>query len=136
MAEALSGAADMRAAFGCLALMLAVPAAAQVGAATALPSQTGLPATAASPVAGAAGKVSFEASCGMCHRQGGMGTVILARRMDAKLAPLEARTDLTAEFVIQAARSGIGNMPRISRGEVSDKQLAAIAAYLEKAERQ
>jgi mono/diheme cytochrome c family protein len=72
----------------------------------------------------------YVEKCSMCHRQMGMGTVILARRMDPKVARLELRDDLTAEFVISAARMGIGNMPRISRGEVSDAQLARIAAYL------
>jgi cytochrome c553 len=74
----------------------------------------------------------FVEKCGMCHRQMGMGTVILARRMDPKLARLEVRTDLTAEYITIAARQGIGNMPRISRGEVSDVQLTRIAAYLTK----
>jgi hypothetical protein len=57
---------------------------------------------------------------------------ILARRMDPKLARLEARTDLTTDYITAAARQGIGNMPRIPRGEVSDRQLARIAAYLSK----
>jgi len=74
----------------------------------------------------------FVEKCGMCHRQMGMGTVILARRMDPSKAMLEARKDLTAEYVIQAARAGVGNMPRIQRGEVSDAQLQTIAAYLTK----
>lgn len=74
----------------------------------------------------------YVEKCSMCHRQMGMGTVILARRMDPKIARLEVRTDLTADYVTVAARQGIGNMPRISRGEVSDAQLARIAAYLAK----
>ena len=74
----------------------------------------------------------YVEKCSMCHRQMGMGTVILARRMEPKIARLEMRTDLTAEYITAAARQGIGNMPRISRGEVSDKQLARIAAYLTK----
>jgi hypothetical protein len=74
----------------------------------------------------------FVEKCSMCHRQMGMGTVILARRMDPKLAPLEARTDLTADYITVAVRQGIGNMPRIPRGEVSDAQLAEISAYLTK----
>jgi hypothetical protein len=61
-----------------------------------------------------------------------MGTVILARRMDPKVAMLEDRTDLTEELIIQVARTGIGNMPRIQRGEVSDEQLATVARYLAK----
>lgn len=83
--------------------------------------------TAASPDA-----ALFVEKCGMCHRQSGMGTVILARRMDPALAMLEARDDLTADYVTTAARQGIGNMPRIGRGEVSDEQLARIADYLAK----
>jgi mono/diheme cytochrome c family protein len=74
----------------------------------------------------------YVEKCSMCHRQMGMGTVILARRMDPKLARLEARDDLTTYYITAAARMGIGNMPRISRGEVSDAQLAQIARYLTK----
>jgi cytochrome c553 len=77
----------------------------------------------------------FVEKCGMCHRQMGMGTVILARRMDPKLAMLEARNDLATDFVIAAARQGIGNMPRIGRGEASDAQMARIARYLVKEKR-
>jgi cytochrome c5 len=75
----------------------------------------------------------FVEKCGMCHREMGMGTVILARRMEPAKAMLEKRTDLAADFVIAAARSGVGNMPRIARGEVSDTQLKTIADYLAKA---
>jgi cytochrome c553 len=74
----------------------------------------------------------YVEKCAMCHRQMGMGTVILARRMDPKLAMLEDRTDLTEETIIQVARNGVGNMPRIQRGELSDEQLRTIARYLAK----
>ncbi|MDX9874335.1 MAG: cytochrome c [Spongiibacteraceae bacterium] len=76
------------------------------------------------------GAMLFEEKCAMCHREAGMGTGLLARRMDAAVAKLESRRDLNAEYVIHAARIGIGNMPRIPRGEVSDAQLKAIADYL------
>jgi mono/diheme cytochrome c family protein len=72
----------------------------------------------------------YVEKCSMCHRQMGMGTVILARRMDPKIARLELRNDLTTDYISAAARQGIGNMPRIPRGEVSDAQLARIAVYL------
>jgi mono/diheme cytochrome c family protein len=78
------------------------------------------------------GKALFHEKCAMCHGPGGMGTGLLARRVDPKVAELEKRDDLTPDYVTTAARTGIGNMPAISRGEVSDKQLAAIAAYLAK----
>ena len=77
----------------------------------------------------------FVEKCGMCHREMGMGTVILARRMDPAKAMLERRNDLRADFVISAARNGIGNMPRISRGEVSDAQIKIISDYLAKVTR-
>ena len=77
----------------------------------------------------------FVEKCGMCHRQMGMGTVILARRMEPAKAMLEKRNDLTAQYVVAAVRIGIGNMPRISRGEVSDSQLEVMAQYLAKVAR-
>jgi mono/diheme cytochrome c family protein len=77
----------------------------------------------------------FVEKCGMCHRQMGMGTVILARRMDPAKAMLEKRDDLTTAYLIASVRNGIGNMPRISRGEVSDSQLNVIAQYLAKVPR-
>jgi mono/diheme cytochrome c family protein len=57
-----------------------------------------------------------------------MGTGLLARRSDQP--DLEKRDNLMPRFVILAARQGIGNMPAIPRGEVSDEQLALIAEYL------
>jgi mono/diheme cytochrome c family protein len=74
------------------------------------------------------GEKLYLAKCAMCHGPGGMGTGLLARRMDQPL--LEKRTDLTADYVVQAARMGIGNMPAIPRGEVSDAELQQIAAHL------
>ena len=74
------------------------------------------------------GKRLFIEKCAMCHGPGGMGTGLLARRVEEPL--LEKRTDLDADYVVQAARVGIGNMPAIPRGEVSDEQLKRIADYL------
>ena len=78
----------------------------------------------------APGAALFAQKCAMCHRTMGMGTVLLSRRMEPALAPLENRRDLTVAFVTAAARTGLGNMPRISRGEVADAELALIAAWL------
>jgi len=66
----------------------------------------------------------------MCHAQGGMGTGLLARRYPKDQALLEQRRNLTPELIRAVVRHGVGNMPRISRAEVSDPQLAAISAYL------
>jgi mono/diheme cytochrome c family protein len=75
------------------------------------------------------GRVLFNQKCLMCHAKNGMGTGLLSRRVQP--AELLLRTDLVAAYVSRAARSGIGNMPAIPRGEVSDAQLNAIAEYLE-----
>ncbi|WP_256869050.1 c-type cytochrome [Sphingobium lactosutens] len=74
------------------------------------------------------GERLYLEKCAMCHGPGGMGTGLLARRTDQPL--LEKRTDLTVDYVVQAARGGIGNMPAIPRGEVSDAELQQIAEHL------
>ncbi|MXO65230.1 c-type cytochrome [Altericroceibacterium endophyticum] len=74
------------------------------------------------------GEKLYVEKCIMCHGPNGMGTGLLGRRMDVAL--LEERTDLTVDYVTQAARMGIGNMPAIPRGEVSDDQMKQIAQYL------
>ncbi len=77
------------------------------------------------------GKSLFTERCGMCHQTNGMGVGILSRRPgDTSKGLLEQRTDLSAAVVRVVVRNGIGNMPRISRAEASDPQLAAIADYL------
>jgi len=74
------------------------------------------------------GEALYVDKCIMCHGENGMGTGLLGRNREVAL--LEARDNLPAQFVIVAARQGIGNMPAIPRGEVSDAQLQAIAEYL------
>ncbi|MEO6186520.1 MAG: cytochrome c [Steroidobacteraceae bacterium] len=77
------------------------------------------------------GKALFTARCGMCHQTIGMAVAILSRRPgDASKGLLEERTDLSAAFIRTVVRTGIINMPRIARGEVSDPELAQIASYL------
>jgi len=61
----------------------------------------------------------------------GMGTGILARRMDPEIALLEKRDDLQGPFIENVVRSGFGVMFPMSRGEVSDVQLQSIIGYLE-----
>ncbi|HTQ36770.1 MAG TPA: cytochrome c [Steroidobacteraceae bacterium] len=80
------------------------------------------------------GKALYRERCGMCHQGIGMAVSLLSRRPgDTSKGLLEDRKDLSAEFVFTAARTGIGNMPRIARGEVSDPELASIADYLTRA---
>jgi len=78
------------------------------------------------------GKALFNEKCAMCHNAFGMGTGLLARRVDPAVAELEKRSDLTAAYVERAARIGILNMMPITRADASDAQLAAIAGYLSK----
>jgi mono/diheme cytochrome c family protein len=79
------------------------------------------------------GEALFAVTCGRCHRAGGMGTGILARRPGIPAQGLlEQREDLIVPFVQTVVRVGTGNMPRITRAEVSDAELAQIADYLAK----
>jgi len=74
------------------------------------------------------GEKLYVEHCAMCHGPNGMGTGLLGRRVQPAL--LEQRDNLAAAYVITAARRGIGNMPAIPRGEVSDADLQQIADYL------
>jgi mono/diheme cytochrome c family protein len=78
------------------------------------------------------GAAIFGEKCGMCHRANGMGTGILARRLQGEQALLENRKDLQAAFIDTVVRGGFGVMYPISRGEVSDEQLAKIKQHLVK----
>lgn len=89
------------------------------------------PAARAAEVAGTArGLAVFVHRCSMCHREGGTGTFILARRLGAEKSLLEKRTDLNPDYVRTVVRWGLVNMPRISRVEVPDPDLDALVAYL------
>jgi mono/diheme cytochrome c family protein len=72
----------------------------------------------------------FEHRCGMCHRQGGTGTFILARRLGAERSLLEKRSDLDPDYIRTVVRWGLVNMPRISRVEVPEPDMDALVAYL------
>ena len=74
------------------------------------------------------GEALYVEYCAMCHAPNGMGHGLLGRRME--IADLERRPNLNAQYVVTAARIGIGNMPPVPRGEVSDADMEAIAAYL------
>ena len=86
------------------------------------------PTTLANRPGATGGEALYVEHCASCHAPNGMGTGLLARRVQPAL--LEARDNLPAAYVVVAARQGIGNMPAIPRGEVSDDELKAIAEYL------
>ena len=116
-------------------LAMGAAVAAQQGASTAPPgSRAGPPAPAPKPITLASrpgatgGEALFVEHCLQCHGPNGMGTGLLARRVQPAL--LEARDNLPAAYVTVAVRQGIGNMPAIARGEVRDDELRQIAEYL------
>lgn len=87
--------------------------------------------------AGRDGAALFSNRCGSCHLAGGMGTNLLtAQRIAAGQPPesglLANRTDLTADYVKAVVRGGKVAMPPLSRVEVTDAELDAIAAHLGK----
>lgn len=86
------------------------------------------------------GEALFSNRCGSCHLAGGMGTNLLTKQMMmAKRPPedgmLSNRKDLTADYVKTVVRQGKMAMPRLSRVEVTDSELEAIADYLGKADK-
>ena len=76
------------------------------------------------------GEVLYRSHCGLCHEPGGTGTFMLSRRLGRERALLVGRTDLTDGYVTQVVRHGLMSMPRFTRVELTDAELASIAAYL------
>lgn len=76
------------------------------------------------------GKHLYDRTCIYCHGPGVWGTNRLAKRIDKEHALLESRTDLSAVAIREIVRSGVGSMPPLRKTELSDSELAAIAAYL------
>lgn len=88
--------------------------------------------------AGRDGAALFSNLCGACHLVGGMGTNMLTRQRVMLGEPpenglLANRKDLTQTYVKSVARRGRMAMPSLTRTEVTDAELDAIAAYLGKA---
>jgi mono/diheme cytochrome c family protein len=84
------------------------------------------------------GERLFSNRCGACHLAGGMGTNLLAKERTAAGKPPESglfanRKDLTATYVKTVVRNGKLAMPPLTRVDVTDAELDAIARYLGKA---
>ena len=84
------------------------------------------------------GAAVFSNRCGACHLAGGMGTNMLTKQRLAAGQPPESgllanRNDLTRTYVKVVVRRGKQAMPRLTRVEVTDAELDAIAGYLGKA---
>jgi len=104
------------------------PALATIALATAAVAQTGPPGNTAALRDN--GHTLFSASCAYCHGERGFATALLSRRLGPGKAMLEARTDLTPEYVRHAVRHGVGSMPWYRRAELPDVDLDAIIVYL------
>jgi mono/diheme cytochrome c family protein len=75
----------------------------------------------------------FQYWCAPCHAPGARhpGTQALdALYKGAKPGALEERTDLTSELTATFVRTGVSVMPPFRKTEISDGDLAALAAYL------
>jgi len=81
------------------------------------------------------GKRAYDHICVYCHSPGVWGTNRLSKRMDKEHAVLENRTDLSAAVIQTVVRTGIGSMPPLRKSELSDADLAAVAAYLTRSPR-
>jgi mono/diheme cytochrome c family protein len=94
-------------------------------------------ATAATGVASqvAQGERLFGSKCALCHAEGGTGALMLSWRLGKDHSVLADRTDLQAAYVTAIVRAGLRSMPALTRVEVTDEQLAAIAAYLTRTRR-
>jgi mono/diheme cytochrome c family protein len=75
----------------------------------------------------------FQSWCAPCHAPGPRhpGTQALdVLYQGAKPAALEERTDLVPELTRAFVRTGVSVMPPFRKTEISDADLAALAAYL------
>lgn len=85
------------------------------------------------------GRIVFEHYCAPCHGDGrgddgapmlpGTHALLLKYRGE-KPGLLERRTDLSTELITTFVRNGVASMPPFRKTEVTDEDIAAIAAYL------
>jgi mono/diheme cytochrome c family protein len=96
------------------------------------------------PATVASGKAVFQRVCAACHASGpGIdgspmlpGAAALAAKHKGAVSPfLQERSDLTAEVLRIFVRNGSGTMPMFRKTEISDAEIAAVAAYLAAASR-
>ena len=85
----------------------------------------------AKPVRSAGWKI-FDKWCSGCHSTAeGPGSLALQRKYQGALpAVLEQRSNVPPEYVSFAVRHGISFMPSFRKTEISDADLALLAAYL------
>jgi mono/diheme cytochrome c family protein len=88
-------------------------------------------ALAAEPARSAGGQI-FDKWCSDCHSAAeGPGSLALQRKYRGKLpAVLEQRSDLRPDYIELVVRHGVSFMPSFRKTEISDADLALLAAYL------
>jgi mono/diheme cytochrome c family protein len=89
------------------------------------------PAAAANPVA--QGEQVYARWCVHCHAagRGNPGTESLQVKYRGNVpAVLLERSDLTAPAIVQFVRQGVLSMPPFRKTEISDEELAALAAFM------
>lgn len=90
-------------------------------------------AQAAGPAQAVSGEAVYNRWCGHCHApgRGNPGTESLQVKYGGKIpAVLLDRTDLSPQAVAQFVRSGVLSMPPFRKTEITDAELAAVAAYV------
>jgi mono/diheme cytochrome c family protein len=81
---------------------------------------------------GSPGEALYTRWCAECHAEGHghPGTQQLERTRGAKLAVLTQRQDLVPQYVILVVRNGLNAMPPYRPSEISEDELALLAAWL------
>ena len=90
---------------------------------------------AAAPAAAVSGEAVYQRWCSHCHAAGPghPGTDSLQRKYEGKLpAVLVERTDLTPAIVSTFVRQGVLMMAPFRKTEITDAELAALAAFVAK----
>ena len=85
------------------------------------------------PSAAPSGQAVFEHWCAPCHAAGPghPGTQSLQVKYGGRISPvLLDRTDLSAQVVATFVRHGVLSMPPFRKTEITDADLAALAAYM------
>lgn len=117
--------------YGFATIVLAVAAALLPGAPPLL--ATGAIVAAQDRVPPVRGKVVYDQWCGACHDPGPRhpGTQALdALYKGSKPGALQERTDLVPKLTETFVRRGVSVMPPFRKTEITDADLAALAAYL------
>jgi len=77
-----------------------------------------------------AAEALYVAKCAACHGPRGWATRVLARRVPEGQAELTRREGLPAAYTSVVVRRGVGSMPPFTPTDLSDAQVAEIAAWL------